>query len=100
MALAQSGTNFLYFSANADTTGNKRLMVSGILITKTGAAVAGKYQVRNAASALNYIPLTAFPAAAPPTLLSMVFPGDGIEFPSGLKSTFMSGCTMMVFLKS
>jgi hypothetical protein len=98
MALAQSTTNFLFFSANADTTGSKQIFAAGLLIVRTAAA-AGKVQVRNAASAYNIIPPFVFAASAPPVLLNMVFP-NGQLFPTGLKSTFMSGATMIVYTKA
>ena len=98
MALAQSTTNFLFFSANADTTGSKQIFAAGLLIVRT-AATAGKVQVRNAASAYNIIPPFTFASGADPVLLQMNFP-DGHLFPTGLKSTFMSGASMIVYQKA
>ena len=97
MALGASTTNFLFFSANGDTTGAKRIVAAGILVVKTGAAVAGKVNVRDASSAYNIIPPAAFPSGAQPTVVEMRFPG-GQVFPNGLKATTMSGCTMVVTL--
>lgn len=99
MALGASTTNFLYFSGNGDTTGNKRIVAAGILVVKSGSAAAGRCNVRDAASAYNIIPNLTFPSGAPPTIVEMRFPG-GQVFPSGLKSTYMSGCSMIVMLQS
>lgn len=97
MAASQTNTNFLKLVAQGDIFTGK-MIVAGVLITKTAVNTAAYFKLVNAASTVEYVPLTPVAtAAAPVYYIPFAEEGGAHKCWDGVKAANCTGCTIMVY---